>query len=174
MREGGHMTNIQILDATCGSRGIWFQKDEPHTIYCDKRTEHYESDYGTNTAHRTIDVRPDVECDFTDLPFEDNTFNLAVLDPPHLLKKDESWLKKMYGCYETKEEALNSVTHGIRECMRVLRTSGVLIFKWNELDISTREIIDACGYEPLFGHRSGKKANTHWMCFMKFEDGDAE
>ena len=47
---------------------------------------------------------------------------------------------------------------------------GVLVFKWNELDITTREIIDACGVEPLFGHRSGKKMNTHWLCFMKFEE----
>lgn len=26
------------------------------------------------------------------------------------------------------------------------------------------------GQEPLFGHRSGKKMNTHWMCFMKFAE----
>ena len=23
--------------------------------------------------------------------------------------------------------------------------------------------------EPLFGHRSGKNMNTHWLCFMKPE-----
>lgn len=168
------MTDKLILDATCGNRGIWFQKHEPHTVYCDKRTAHYEMDFGDKyPGHRTIDVAPDIECDFTNLPFEDGTFNLVVIDPPHLLKQDGSWLKKQYGCYETKEEALRSVAQGIRECMRVLRTGGgVLVFKWNELDISTREIIDACGYEPLFGHRSGKKANTHWPCFMRFDDED--
>lgn len=113
-----------ILDATCGNRGIWFQKNEPHTIYCDKRTAHFESDYGTKTAHRTIDVQPDIECDFTDLPFEDETFNLVVIDPPHLLNKDDSWLKKTYGFYDTKEDALESIGKGIRECMRVLRRGG--------------------------------------------------
>ena len=160
-----------ILDATCGNRGIWFQKNEPHTIYCDKRTAHYEMDFGDKyPGHRTIDVQPDIECDFTELPFEDETFNLVVIDPPHLLKKDESWLKKQYGYYDTKADALDSIGKGIRECMRVLRRGGVLIFKWCELDIPTREIINACGYEPLFGHRSGKKANTHWLCFMKFDD----
>ena len=25
----------KILDVTCGNRTIWFQKQEPHTIYCD-------------------------------------------------------------------------------------------------------------------------------------------
>ena len=69
-----------------------------------------------------------------------------------------------------KSDALESIGKGIRECMRVLRRGGVLIFKWCELDIPTREIINACGYEPLFGHRSGKKANTHWLCFMRFDD----
>lgn len=40
------MTDKLILDATCGNRGIWFQKHEPHTVYCDKRTAHYEMDFG--------------------------------------------------------------------------------------------------------------------------------
>lgn len=163
------MDDIKILDATCGMRGIWFQKDEPHTVYCDKRDVHYESDYGTLKAHREINVEPDIACDFTDLPFDDGTFSLAVFDPPHLLHRDTSWIKKMYGYFETKEEALETVSKGIKECLRVLKVGGVLIFKWNELDITTREIINACGTEPLFGHRSGKKANTHWLCFMKFD-----
>ena len=51
--------------------------------------------------------------------------------------------------------------------MRVLRDGGVLIFKWAETSIPTRDIINAIGTEPLFRHRSGKKSNTHWMCFMK-------
>lgn len=120
---GTDMTKL-ILDATCGMRGIWFQKNEPHTLFCDARTAHYESDYGTRQAHRTIDVKPDMEIDFTDMPFEDGTFNLVVFDPPHLIGEDKSWLKRMYGCYETKEEALRSVAQGIRECVRVLRTGG--------------------------------------------------
>lgn len=41
-------------------------------------------------------------------------------------------------------------------------------------DIPAAEIIKVIGQEPLFGHRSGKKMNTHWMCFMKFKDGDTE
>ena len=161
-----------ILDVTCGMRGIWFQKNEAHTIYCDKRTAHFESDYGAFSSHRVIDIKPDVECDFTDLPFPDNTFNLVVLDPPHLIRQDNSWLKKMYSFYESKEQAIKTISNGIKECMRVLKIGGVLIFKWCEIQISSREIIDACGIEPLFGHKSGKKSNIHWMTFMKFNDID--
>lgn len=29
------------------------------------------------------------------------------------------------------------------------------------------EILPLAPYPPLFGHRSGKNMNTHWLCFMK-------
>lgn len=66
------------------------------------------------------------------------------------------------------------IGQGFRECMRVLKPDGVLVFKWSEVHVSTREILDVIGEEPLFGHRSGKKMNTHWLCFMKFEDEDKQ
>ena len=44
---------------------------------------------------------------------------------------------------------------------------GVLIFKWSEVQIPLREILPLSPYPPLFGHRSGKNMNTHWLCFMK-------
>lgn len=62
---------------------------------------------------------------------------------------------------------------GFWECMRVLKPYGTLIFKWSEVQIPTRKVIDAIGVEPLFGNRSGKAANTHWMVFMKFQEEDA-
>lgn len=76
------MTDKLILDATCGCRTIWFQKNEPHTIYCDKRREEWEGDFGKTLRadekkkHRHLVIDPDVQCDFTDLPFDDNYFNL--------------------------------------------------------------------------------------------------
>ena len=158
-----------ILDVTCGSRSIWFQKNEPHTIYCDRRTEHWESDYGTHTAHRTVTVKPDIECDFTNLPFADESFNLVVFDPPHVKDlSEQAWIRKLYGSLDDNWQKM--IRDGFRECLRVLRHGGVLIFKWCDVQISTREIINTIGQEPLFGHRSGKKMNTHWMCFMKLEE----
>ena len=32
----------KILDVTCGMRGIWFNKNHPDVIYCDRRKEEYE------------------------------------------------------------------------------------------------------------------------------------
>ena len=51
--------------------------------------------------------------------------------------------------------------------MRVLDDNGVLIFKWNETDITVKQIIDVIGCQPLFGHKVGRLNKTHWLCFMK-------
>lgn len=31
----------KILDVTCGSRTIWFDKQHPAAVYCDRRDEEY-------------------------------------------------------------------------------------------------------------------------------------
>ena len=160
-----------ILDATCGSRSIWFQKDEPHTIFCDKRSEEHRKDFCKDTDHphhKTLSVKPDIVCDFTDLPFGNETFNLVVFDPPHVENlKESSWFRKEYGSLDGNWKPM--IRKGFEECMRVLKVGGVLVFKWSDVSVSTREILNVIGQEPLFGHRSGKKMNTHWMCFMKFD-----
>lgn len=51
--------------------------------------------------------------------------------------------------------------------MRVLKPFGTLIFKWNETEIATKEIIKVIECEPLYGCRSGKQSKTHWMAFIK-------
>lgn len=158
-----------ILDATCGSRTIWFNKAHPAVLYVDKRDEVHENIWSGST--RKCYVHPDEIVDFTDMPFDDNTFDLAVFDPPHLCHVGENaWMKKKYG--KLPDDWRSLIHDGFHECMRVLRPRGTLIFKWCETDIPTREIIKAIRYEPLFGHRSGKKSQTHWLCFMKFETED--
>ena len=107
----------KILDVTCGGRSIWFNKQHPLCIYCDKREVEYEQVFGkTQPSTRHIKVHPDMLADFTDLPFEDNTFNLVVFDPPHIVseKGNNRWLTKAYGHYESKEQALKSVRGGYR------------------------------------------------------------
>lgn len=169
------MKDKMILDVTCGDRTIWFQKNEPHTIYCDKRIEEWEGEFGTvlnkqgKKKRRHLVINPDVQCDFTDLPFPNEAFRLVVFDPPHIENLSENaWMRKEYGSLDGEWKQM--IRKGFEECMRVLCEGGVLIFKWSDISISTREILNVIGQEPLFGHRSGKKMNTHWMCFMKFED----
>ena len=158
----------KILDVTCGSRSIWFNKNHPAAIYCDRRVEHdtriWKSVNGM--SERTLSVIPDVVCDFTELPFDDNSFLLVVFDPPHLIKISETaWLAKKYG--KLDENWPKMLHDGFCECMRVLKPGGVLIFKWSEYDIPAKKVWDAIGSKPLFGHHSGKQSKTFWGVFMK-------
>lgn len=147
-----------ILDACCGSKMFWFDKDHPDVLYMDNRKFK-----DTLCDGRTLEVNPDIIADFRDMPFEDDTFHLVVFDPPHLLKAGEnSWLAKKYGKLE--ETWPFDIRQGFSECMRVLKPFGTLIFKWNEDQIKLNEVLDAIGYEPLFGD---KRAKTHWLVFMK-------
>ena len=117
--------NQRILDVTCGDRTIWFQKNEPHTTYCDIRREEWEGDFGKQgrPKHRHLVIDPDILCDFTDLPFDDGTFDLVVFDPPHVENLPESsWLRKSYG---TLTKGWQKMLHdGFTECMRVLKVGG--------------------------------------------------
>lgn len=160
----------KILDVTCGSRSIWFDKNHPAAVYCDKRQESYKNAWKSNggQSERECVVSPDVVCTFTDLPFDDDSFSLIVFDPPHLMRaNDTAWLVKKYGKLDNNWPSM--LHDGFQECMRVLKPDGVLIFKWSEYDIPAADVWKAIGEKPLFGHHSGKKSNTFWACFMKLE-----
>ena len=151
-----------ILDMCCGSKMFWFDKSDPRVIFCDIRTE------DTNLCDgRPFKVQPDMIADFRNLPFNDEQFNLVVFDPPHLHTcGDESWLKMKYGRLD-KQTYRQDLKKGFDEAWRVLRKGGSLIFKWNEVQIKTSEILEISGLTPSFGHPSGKRADTHWVCFYK-------
>ena len=158
----------RILDACCGSRMFWFDKKNPDVEFVDCR-EFEEAQIwksGDGKAVRYCSVKPDTVADFTDLPFEDETFYLVVFDPPHLVHVGKnSWLAKKYG--RLTGDWREMLRKGFSECLRVLKSNGTLVFKWSETDISVKEILNIIGHTPLFGHKSGKQAKTHWMCFMK-------
>ena len=161
----------KILDVTCGSRGIWFDKNHPAAVYCDKRKEKFQNFWksGSNKSQRSCVIDPDVICDFTNLPFGDNSFSLVVWDPPHLTRaKETAWLVKKYGKLDDNWPKM--LHDGFRECMRVLKPDGVLIFKWSAHALPASEVWKAIGEKPLFGHHSGKKMGTFWGCFMKLEE----
>lgn len=160
----------KILDVTCGARSIWFNKRHPAALYCDNRREEFRNIW-KNAGNCTLNIDPDVICSFTDLPFSDSSFHLVVFDPPHLTgAKETAWLVKKYGKLDKNWPKM--LRDGFRECMRVLKPDGVLIFKWSEYDIPADEVWKAIGEKPLFGHHSGKRSKTFWACFMK--EGEAE
>jgi len=151
----------RVLDVCCGSRMFWFNKKNEDVVFSDVRNESHKLCDG-----RSLEIKPDVNMDFTNLEFESGIFALVVFDPPHLKKLGKnSWMAKKYGVLNKSWE--DDIKDGFKECFRVLKEDGVLIFKWNETQIKTSEILRLTDVKPLFGHISGKRSNTHWICFMK-------
>ena len=91
---------------------------------------------------------------------------MAVFDPPHLVTVgDTSWLAKKYG--KLDGDWKETIRKGFAECWRVLKPGGTLIFKWNEMDVKTSEILRLVPVSPVLGHKSGKRSGTHWCVFYK-------
>ena len=159
-----------ILDPCCGGRMFWFDKDNPHVLFCDNRE--FSGDLWRGV--RPFEVKPDMLADFTALPFEDEVFYHIFYDPPHLTHGGESsWVVKKYG--KLPKDWKPYLKAGFDECWRVLRAYGTLVFKWNTDSITVGEIIKAIGREPLYGQKITKKGNkTHWMCFVKVPESKGE
>jgi hypothetical protein len=62
-----------ILDACCGSRMFWFDKQNPNVVFQDIRDEDLKKSNGD-----ILHIRPDKIQDFTRMDFADNTFSLVV------------------------------------------------------------------------------------------------
>lgn len=151
-----------ILDACCGSRMFWFDKHNSNVIFMDNRTLNTTLNDG-----RKLVIDPDMIEDFRDMPFSDDTFNLVVFDPPHLLHAgDNSWLAKKYGVLNS-DTWQDDLKRGFDECIRVLKPNGTLIFKWNTEQIPMNDVLKLFDQRPLFGD---KRAKTRWLVFMKMDD----
>lgn len=153
---------VQVLDPTCGSRMMWFDKNDSRAVFGDRRAEKL-----TCCDGRVVNISPDTVLDFRALPFADESFRLVVFDPPHLTRLGQSsWLAQKYGRLLPSWE--DDIRSGFDECFRVLAPGGVLIFKWSEVQIPTSRILALSPVRPLFGH-TGANATTHWMTFIKEE-----
>lgn len=162
----------RILDACCGSRMMWFDRAHPDVVFGDARAETLtvtDRSHGNASGTRVLRIEPDVLLDFRALPYPNKMFKLVAFDPPHLVRAGpRSWLAAKYG--KLGVDWREDLRAGFAECFRVLETDGVLVFKWNETQVKSREVLALTPYAPLFGHTSGKHALTHWLVFMKLEE----
>ena len=154
-----------VLDACCGGRAMWFDREDDRAVFVDRRRETITEILPGRNQQVVID--PDILSDFTDLPFPDESFALVVMDPPHVQREEMLGnITKRYGCLNGDWRGM--LRDGFKECFRVLRPDGVLIFKWSSVQFPLKEILPlAEPYKPLFGHQSGKRMNTHWVAFLK-------
>lgn len=157
----------QVLDACCGSRMFWFDKNDARAVFVDIRRERHDlPDVSSRGGQRELVIDPDYQADFTALPFPDDTFHLVVFDPPHFQRNGaKSWMGLKYGTLEGDWKQM--LRDGFSECFRVLKPHGTLIFKWCADEVRVSEILALTPHKPLFGHKSGKQQKTHWIAFMK-------
>lgn len=164
------MTEPIVLDVCCGPKSFYFDKSDERVLFLDKRRVSYAGLW-KDSPKSTVNISPDMQADFTDLPIADSSFSLIVFDPPHLRHAgEESYLAKKYGVLPADWQ--DELRKGFSECFRVLKPSGTLIFKWNETQIPLKDILALTDHSPLFGHRSGKRSLTHWVAFIKGENND--
>lgn len=148
----------KILDVCCGGKMFYFDKESNDVLFVDNRKESHILCDG-----RSFEVNPDIVADFKNLPFKDESFYLVVFDPPHLNSVGKnSFLAKKYG--RLGKDWQNDLRQGFNECMRVLKTNGTLVFKWNENQIKLTDVLKCFYASPLFGQQRGQ---THWLVFFK-------
>jgi len=155
-------TPTSILDACCGGRMFYFDKDHPNILYIDRRRETVEMK--DRDKIRTLEINPDLVLDFTDMKFPDECFSFVVFDPPHLINCGKnSWLAKKYGKLE-KDNWRETLSKGLSECLRVVKPGCVVAMKWSERDIRTVDMLKVLPQKPAFGDQGGK---TRWLFFIK-------
>jgi len=170
-REGDqYMDEIAILDATCGGRMIWFNKNHPNTLYMDVRS----LPNGTLTTQPNWAVQPDVIGDWSKkLDFDDESFHHICWDIPHIVAKPnkKSIILTKYGVLNPTWET--DVANGFKELWRCLKPYGTLNFKYADIDIKVSKMLSLFHTPPLYGTRTKKAVNgrgTYWFTFVKIPE----
>lgn len=153
----------QILDACCGGRFWWWNKEHPLAVYMDQRID-LEPPEGCNPNWK---CEPTVVGDFREMPFGDECFQLVLFDPPHIVRPNPSGrIPKMYGALlpDTEQEDLKL---GFSECWRVLAPGGTLVVKWAG-DLG--RVAPHFPADPIVGTRTIRRNDglgTRWFIFYK-------
>jgi SAM-dependent methyltransferase len=166
----------EILDATCGGRSIWHpeNKDRHDTLYIDKRELDSLNREEFGHSPRNYSIEPDEVQDYRDLPYDDESFNLIVFDPPHAVRGDgmetlSGVSFRKWGCLHA-ETWQDDLERGFSELFRVLRPGGTLVFKFNNESADFNEVLSLAPQDPLFGTSvKDHTSETRWFVFYKDE-----
>lgn len=152
------LENKKILDVACGGRMFYYDKKDSKVLFCDNRY------FCERIDKNLFEVKPDKLIDFTNLEFEDESFNLVVFDPPHIIHGSDNGIlvKKYSKLSKDWEEVLQK---GFNECYRVLKQNGTLVFKWSERQIALSEVLKCFNRKPLLMQKTG--TFSHFIVFFK-------
>jgi len=157
-------TNKKILDACCGGKHFWFNKNNPNVLFMDIRKE----TKGSIKQQPNWECNPDIIGDFRKTDFENNQFKHICWDIPHKLKEDKGLITKKYGYLG--ENWREDLTKGFNELWRILDDYGTLCLKFADLDISIKELLALFSEKPLYGTITKKGVNnSYWFVFVKIK-----
>ena len=128
------------LDACCGYRHMWKNKNTSNVIFIDIKRE----------------VKPTIVASAKHLPFRDKIFDKIYCDPPHIIRSDTKNMKlgqthsdfaKMYGSWKNRSEWIAFVGRTNIEFKRILKDNGILWYKitsggWQNVDILDLNYMD--------------------------------
>ena len=160
-----------VLDACCGPKFMWFNKNHPNVIYNDIR----EMEKGFIKNRQNIEIKPDTLHDFSNLPFPDKRFKLITFDPPQVICKSKT--STLVGCYGSLDKEYDVLFEkGIKELWRVLDDFGILFMKFNNVHINFDKVLKHFPQQPLFQTSTNRSKNvlTRWFCFMKIPIAETE
>lgn len=143
--------NGKVLDTTYGNGLFW--SDPSNVIGCDLKPERAK----------------DLCCDFHNLPFANNVFEMVVFDPPFHPFVGSHEEARFSGMGKNEKELKTLFQSGVAECWRV--TSKYLIVKCQDY-VHNHQVqwmplwaINVCGepFEWLIATRLGKLTSSRWV-----------
>lgn len=147
---------MKIIDLSAGNRAVWFDKRCELATFVDIRPE----------------VEPDIVADSRELPREFyGTYDLAVFDPPHKNNGANGAMVRSYG-HHTAEE-ITAIIRGVaKEAHRVVKTDGLMAFKWNDHTRKLSSVLPLLEpyWHPLFGHgvsHQQRSSQTSWVMLVR-------
>lgn len=108
-----------VIDVTYGRGNFWTSYRPSGLVKCDLRQTSRDLDFAG--------------VDFRDLPFQDNSADVVVMDPPYRLSgaPDREDFDDRYGLQEKMSwrERIKTIHDGITECARIVKPGGYLLLK---------------------------------------------
>ena len=95
-----------VLDVCCGPRSMWFNKKDPRAMFVDRRCEEHEKPRKCRKNITRIEIKPDMQADFTNLPFPDESFSMVVMDG-FITREIVDKAKKIMESPEIREKMVN-------------------------------------------------------------------